>query len=245
MPAQISCDKCPLRKQMGFRPFDERELAFMLKFKTGELVVDPGSTILLESNRSPHLYTILDGWAFRHKSLEDGRRQILNFALPGDMVGLQMAIMDEMQHTVTALSEVTLCVFQRDKMWTVFKDFPALSFSMTWLAAREEQLLDGHLLSMGQRTAVERAAYLILHLYDRCEVAGLAGNNAMPCPFNQTHLSEALGITPVHTSRTLRKLNQRGLIRWTKDSLIIAERDELEHIASYERPNSEDKRPLI
>ncbi len=207
----------------------------MHSFKRGELTVAAGATILLEDSASPHLYTILEGWAFRHKSLADGRRQVLNFALPGDLIGLQVAIMNDMQHTVTALTEARLCVFQRDKVWTVFRDHPELAFSMTWMAAHEEQLLDGHLLSIGQRSAIERAAYLILHLYDRAEAVGYAGNDALQAPFGQGHFAEALGITPVHLNRTLRKLRDRELLQWREDSLVILDRPGLEELAAYER----------
>jgi CRP-like cAMP-binding protein len=240
----IPCEQCPLRERRAFRKLSPQELAFMHRFKRGELVVDPGATILLEENASPHLYTILEGWAYRHKQIEDGRRQVLNFALPGDLVGLQVAVMNDMQHTVTALTRTRLCVFQRDKVWTVFKDHPALGFAMTWIAAREEQLLDGHLLSVGQRNAIERVAYLILHLYERAEAVGYAGNDALQAPFNQAHFADALGITTVHLSRTLRRLRDRKLVSWRDDTLVILNRPELEGIAAYERVEGVD-RPLI
>lgn len=241
---QIQCECCPLRGFPVFREFDAAELAFVSRFKSGELVVEPGSTILLEDNNSPHLYTLLDGWAFRHKQLEDGRRQILNFALPGDLIGLQAAIMSEMQHSVTALTRTTLCVFQRDKVWTLFKEFPSLAFAMTWLAAREEQMLDGHLLSVGQRTALERAAYFILHLYDRAAAIGLARKDALPSPFTKGHFAEAMGITSVHISRTISKLQDSKLIRWNQDTIDILDRDRLAEIAAYEPPAG-DPRPMI
>jgi CRP/FNR family transcriptional regulator, anaerobic regulatory protein len=238
------CARCPLRERRLFRQLGERELAFMERFKTGELVVEPGATILLEANASPHLFTVLEGWAVRHKQLEDGRRQVLNFALPGDLIGLQSAIMNEMQHTVTALTKATLCVFQRDRVWSVFKEFPPLGFAMTWLAAREEQLLDGHLLSIGQRNALERAAYLVLHLYDRASVVGYAGNDALPAPFTRAEFADALGITPVHFSRTFRKLGDRGLAEWGDGTILIRDRRRLEALACYERPD-EEVRPLV
>src|SRR5665213_1976624 len=81
------------------------------------------------------------GCAFRYKTLPDGRRQILNYALPSDLIGLQGAVNDEMQHSVEALTDVTLCVFPREKLWDLYKDYPALAFDITWLAAREEQML--------------------------------------------------------------------------------------------------------
>ena len=65
----------PLRERPAFRALSREELVFMHGFKRGELIVDPGATILLEEAASPHLYTILEGWAFRHKAIEDGRRR--------------------------------------------------------------------------------------------------------------------------------------------------------------------------
>ena len=242
--SQIPCEHCPLRARPAFRELSAAELAFMLRFKRGELVVDAGATILLEESASPHLYTILEGWAFRHKALEDGRRQVLNFALPGDLVGLQIAIMNEMQHTVTALTQTRLCVFQRDKVWTVYQDHPALAFAMTWIASREEQLLDGHLLNVGQRNALERAAYLALHLYDRAAAVGYAGNDALQAPFGQAHFADAIGVTAVHLNRTLRRLRETGLLLWRDDSMVILDRPRLEAVANYER-DAEARRPLI
>jgi CRP-like cAMP-binding protein len=241
---QHNCRTCPLRQRTAFRSPEGKELDFISDFKTGELTVEAGATIVQEENKSPHLYTILEGWAFRHKTLGDGRRQVLNFALPGDLVGLQLAVMKDMQHSVTALTDTTLCVFQRNKVWSIFKDHPNLAFSMTWIAAREEQILDGHIISLGQRTALERLAYLILHLYDRAQDVGYASNQTLDAPFSQSHFSDALGITPVHTSRTLRKLVERGLISWEKDHIRVLDRDALAKLASYEAA-SDEPRPLI
>ncbi|WP_369794694.1 cyclic nucleotide-binding domain-containing protein [Polaromonas sp. JS666] len=49
--------------------------------------------------------------AFRYKTLSDGRRQILNFLLPGDLIGLQQKFSDGPIHGIEAVTDVTLCVF--------------------------------------------------------------------------------------------------------------------------------------
>lgn len=241
---QVRCENCPLRDLPVFRDLSAEEIDFMHRFKRGELVVDAGTTILLEDTTSPHVYTVLEGWAYRHKQIPDGRLQVLNFALPGDLLGLQSAIMNDMQHTVTALTRVRLCVFHRDNIWSVYKDHPALGFSMTWVAAREEQLLDGLLLSVGQRNSLERAAYLALHLYDRAKAVGYAMDDVLPAPFSQAHFADALGITPVHLSRTLRKLRANALMRWQDSEIHLQDRRALERLTSYERTDKE-RRPLI
>jgi len=71
--------------------------------------VNAGASFLRKGTSSEHLFTVR-GWAFRYKMLDDGRRQILNYALPADMVGLQGRLMREMEHSVEALMPLVLCV---------------------------------------------------------------------------------------------------------------------------------------
>ena len=190
------------------------ELKFVARFKKGELAAEPGAMILSEGSHSAQLFTLLSGWAFRYKMLEDGRRQILNYILPGDLVGLQGSVVGKMDHSVEALSPVVLCVFQRNNLDELFRNHPGLAFDVTWLAAREERMLDDNLLSLGQRTALERAAYLLAFIYQRATGAGLARGKKLLIPISQQHVADTLGLSIVHTNKTLRKLVEHKLIRW-------------------------------
>jgi CRP/FNR family transcriptional regulator, anaerobic regulatory protein len=225
------CHRCPLRKISSFRAFTAEELNFMETFKSGELSVDAGATILLDGTNSAHLFTVLTGWAFRFKTLEDGRRQILNFALPGDFMGLQGSIFDKMQHSVEALTPIVLCVFPREKLWALFENHPGLAFDTTWLASREETMLDEHLLSVGQRRAVERMAYLLLHLFRRAQQAGLGQKRKVEFPFTQQHLADALGFSIVHTNKTLKRLRATGTFKWTGTEFEVVDEDRLVELA--------------
>src|SRR5688572_6809553 len=130
---QFPCEHCPLRPLPVFRKFEKSELAFVSRFKKGELAVDKGATILVEGSHNAYLYTVINGWAFRYKLLADGRRQILNFSMPGDMIGLQGSLMGEMQHSIEALSPMLLCVFQRDELPTLYRNHPGLVYDVTWI----------------------------------------------------------------------------------------------------------------
>lgn len=211
---KISCSNCPLRSNSHFREFTPEELAFISRFKTGELTINQGSTLLMEGARSAHLYTILSGWAFRSKALEDGRRQILNYALPGDLIGLQGSLLGEMQHTVEALTPLRVCVFDRNRLGEIWERFGSLAFDVTWMAAREERILDEHLLSIGRRSASERAAYLLAFLQQRIDKLQNLTKVDRVLPLTQAHVADTLGLSLVHTNKTLRKLAQGGLIRW-------------------------------
>lgn len=244
-PAATRCDACPLRKLAAFRAFTVEELAFVQSLKSGERTAAPGTTVLLEGHGSPDLYTVLSGWAFRYKSLPDGRRQIVNFAMPGDFLGLQATVFQEMDHSVEALSDLILCVFPRSKMWSIFEGHPGLAFDLTWIAAREERLLDEQLLSIGRRSAIERIAYVLVHLYNRARVLNLASStHGMQLPVTQQHLADALGLSLVHTNKTLRRLTDNGLIVWKNERFKILEEESLRRIAKYENGDPA-KRPLI
>ncbi len=240
---RVACEQCPLRALPSFRAFEPAELRFVSSFKTGELVAETGTTLLLEGSHSAHLYTVLSGWAFRYKTLPDGRRQILNYSVPGDLVGLQGSVIGDMQHSVEALTPLVLCVFQRNRLDELFRNHPGLGFDMTWLAAQEERMLDDHLLSLGRRTAIERAAYLLAFLHHRAAAVGLGGK-ALHLPISQLHVADTLGLSIVHTNKTLRRLAARELIRWGDRFCEVLDIEGLMQVADWTGP-SERKRPLI
>lgn len=243
-PKQTQCLKCPLRALNVFRDFQPNEVEFVEWFKTGEFVSDEGATLLMEGHSSPHLYTVLSGWAFRYKMLPDGRRQIMNFALPGDFLGLQTSMFNEMQHSVETLTKTILCVFPRDKIWSLYEKFPGLAYDLTWIASRSERMLDEQLLAVGRRSSQERMAFVLLHLYYKAASVGLVNGNKVLFPFTQQHLADALGLSLVHTNKTLKALYARKWIKW-KDSIFeLVDEAALKELACYESDASQ-LRPLI
>lgn len=242
---KVPCEKCPLRGKRVFRDFSPDELQFVMGFKSGELNVEAGTSLLLQGTNSALLYTVLSGWAFRYKSLPDGRRQILNYALPGDFIGLQGSISDEMQHSVEALTDMMLCIFPREKLWGLYSNHPALAYDITWLAAREEQMLDEYLVSIGRRTALERVAYFLLHLFVRAEELGLTKGSSIQFPFTQQHIADTLGMSLVHTNKTLKRLAASKAVRWRNRKFEILDRNKMAEIAGFEAPNPERGRPFI
>jgi CRP-like cAMP-binding protein len=242
--AATPCRKCPLRKYEVFRSFADHELEFIQTFKSGELVLEAGNTIFSEGTNSPHLYTVLSGWTFKYKTLEDGRRQIINFALPGDFIGLQASLLDAITHSVEALTDVVLCVFPREKLWTLFNKHAGLSYDVTWLAAREESILGDYLLSVGQRRAEERIAFVLLQLFERARQVGLVRNNSLALPITQEHLADTIGFSLVHTNKTLKKLRKNGGFRWTGSSFDLLDEEKLVDIVGHTLP-TDRTRPLL
>ena len=243
-PAAVPCAECPLRTRPLFRPFEPEELRFVASFKMGELHVAAGGDILLAGTNSPHLYTILAGCAFRYLILEDGRRQILNFALPGDLLGLQGAVFEQMQHSVEALTDVQLCLFERQGLWRLFREQPGLAFDVTWLAAHEESLVDTNLASVGQQKGIGRVAFLLLHLYSRYEQLGQVSGRRCAVPLTQQHVADATGLSLVHANRILRGLTRQGLIELDGRRLHVPDPERLAAVAAIGEGGSRP-RPLL
>lgn len=238
------CSHCPLRKRQLFIDFTADELAYMEKFKTGELRVDPGTTILMEGSNSPQLFTVLKGQGLRYKTLENGRRQVINFVLPGDFIGLQAGIMGEMQHSVEATARMTLCVFRREELWNLFRAQPARAYDVTWIAATEEHFLGETVATLGQRTAEQRVAWALLTLDRKLRAVGLGRNGTVPLPYRQQDLADALGLSLVHTNKTLGKLRKRQIASWSEGLLSVKDDCALAEIAMVEK-EALPRRPLM
>jgi CRP/FNR family transcriptional regulator len=244
MATMIDCEACPLRTRRMFLPFSPGELAFMRSFKIGEHHVPAGSTVLTQGEKSSVLHTVLDGFGTRSVLLEDGRRQVINFVFPGDFIGLQAGIMGEMRHTIQASSDMRLCVFPRDRLWDLFRDRPDRAYDMTWIAAVEEHFLGETIATLGQRDATEKVAWALARIWQRMDGLGYAADGTVPLPFRQHELADALGLSPVHTSRTVAVLREMGLLVWKRSQLTILEPERLFTLAGLPMER-EEQRPLL
>ncbi|WP_342076971.1 Crp/Fnr family transcriptional regulator [Yoonia sp. SS1-5] len=215
------CENCPLRRRDVFEDMSAEDVRFMQRFKVGELVVDPGTPILMEGSNSPQLFTALHGMGLRYKLLPNGARQVVSLIFPGDFIGLQAGIMGEMGHSVEATTKMTLCVFDRTALWSFFKERPERAFSLTWLAAVEEHFLGEALSTLGQRTALQSVAWALARVFIRGQSLGLETDGQMKFPFKQQDLADALGLSLVHTNKTLGRLRQRQLAHWSDGVLRV------------------------
>jgi CRP-like cAMP-binding protein len=129
-------------------------------------------------------------------------------------------------------------------MWSLFENMPELAFDVTWLGSREESIVDENLTSTGQRTAAERIAALIIQLYKRLNVLGMVVNGAMPFPLTQQHIADTLGLSLVHTNKSLAKLRKLGMFSQTNSTLLLSNPKALESLAQYFEEEVA-KRPLI
>jgi CRP-like cAMP-binding protein len=232
-PRGVPCQQCPLRRRPAFKPKSQPEVDFIQSMKIEHRLVAAGGEIVHHGQADAELFTLFSGWAFRHKTLDDGRRQILNFLLPGDLMGLQASLLDASDHGIEALTDVELCVFSRRKTWRLFEHMPQLAYELAWLGAREESIVDENLTSVGQRSARERVAALVLSLYRRAEHLDLVTDRTFLFPLTRQHIADALGLSLVHTIKTWSHLRGAGLFTIANGTLTLVNPRLTERWANY------------
>jgi len=176
---------------------------------------------------------ICSGWAMSSVALPDGRRQIISFLLPGDIVSASSLLAPLSGQSVEAITEVTYRKFKRDEVKGLLfgrSDLLEKLFSL-WneAKARSDQLA----LDLGRRRADERIARLILRLADKVAKRSLVRTLTFDFPLRQRHIADATGLTPVHVSKVLGELQRAGLIEISSRSLTILNGPELQRVADW------------
>ena len=241
---RVKCAACPLRVKDHFIQMTRDEVLFMQDFKIGELDVEPGTVVLLEGSNSPQLFTVFRGMGLRYKTLENGRRQVLNFVFPGDFLGLQAGLMQEMEHSIEASTKMTLCVFDRKSLWRMFREHPGRAYDLTWIAAAAEHFLGDALATVGQKDAEGRIAWALVKIFGKCQALDLATDTTCPLPFRQQDLADALGLSLVHTNKTLGRFRERQIAVWHAGQLRVPDLERLAEIGMIEDVER-SRRPLM
>lgn len=195
--------------------------------KAGQEIVSEGETV-------DFVFIIESGWAIRFDLLEDGRRQILNFMLPGDCFDMMSLTSAQSDHSVSAATNLTLRRLKASDFLTAIRQEPSLAAAFWWVAVQEEAILREQIIRVGRRSAKERVGHLILELNRR--VAATTGklDNFLYLPVPQSLLADMLGLSVVHISRTLTKLKAEKLIRTTSDGVQILDRERLEEVSNFD-----------
>ena len=218
------CRVCPLLECRGLRPLEPDQTEYMQSYKQGEIAIERGGALVVQGAPRLQLFTVLSGILMRYRLLADGRRQILNFLFPGDLIGLQGAVELASVNGIEALTPARLCTFGLSGFRDLIAAHPSLAYDVIWLAAKEEAALEEHLVALGQRSAKERVAYLAIFLVQRAIDTGMAGpGNRVSLTVTQSQIADMLGLSLVHTNRTIQTLRRANLIHWSLGEIGVAD----------------------
>jgi len=213
---------------------DKQALAQAAAVKVRRLA--PREDLIREGDKPRHVNLILEGWACRYKTLEDGRRQITAFLVPGDMCDMRMFILKEMDHSIAALTPLRLAEIPGDIILELSDNHPRLGRALWWSSLVEEAITREWVTNLGQREAIERLSHLFCELYLRLKGAGVADAPSFELPVTQEQLGDAAGLSTVHVNRTLQEMREQGLIVLKGKVLTILDLDALSTVALF-NPN--------
>jgi CRP-like cAMP-binding protein len=222
-----------LRKLRHFLDFSSEDVAGIVALEEQELAVAPRTEIVSQDSGDQSYFVLLRGWAACSKLLPDGRRQIINFAVPGDFLGLRSFLLPKADHAVVTITEAAVSQFPHQRMLDLIRENPRFGAAVLWALSFEQAIVVEHLVNIGRRSALERTAHLLLELEARLGFVDLAPNGKFELPATQEDLGDALGLTTVHVNRVLRQLRAQGLVATQQRRIEILDRDGLQEVAQF------------
>jgi CRP-like cAMP-binding protein len=195
--------------------------------------IAPRRDLLREGEAPRYVHLILEGWACRYKTLPDGRRQIVAFFVPGDFCDLNVYVLKTMDHSIGAVTRLKVADIGRDDMDQLTINHPRVTQALWWAELVNSSIQREWTLNIGQRTAYERIAHLLVEMFLRLECVGMTRGQSCEFPPTQTDLADATGLTAVHVNRTLQELRRAGLIVLQGRTLTIPDLEALKNAALF------------
>lgn len=179
---------------------------------------------------------ILEGWACRYSELEDGRRQIVELFIPGDILGYNSLPFEYSDHSACAISSIAFAQVSRDEFQSVMERYPRIADAVRWDMSVSAAINREWILSLGRLDATQRMAHLFCELFYRSAQAGLSNGFTFDFPIGQRELADVLGLSTVQVSRKIMRLRSEGLLRWRHRVVDILDLDRLASIGMF-RPD--------
>jgi CRP-like cAMP-binding protein len=195
---------------------------------TRQVSLPPNREIVSAGEVGAGLFIVSDGWAFRYCRIGSDCRQIVDFLLPGEIIGLQAALLGMFEHSVRSLTAVKLTRLEPRLVGTAFETTPELALRFARHLGAEARRVEALMTAMGCRDALGRLAYLALDLYRR---QADADPQHCPFPLRRQHLADALGLTGAHVNRTVNRLRRDGVATIERGRLAIHDLGGLEELA--------------
>jgi CRP/FNR family transcriptional regulator len=199
--------------------------------------------LLIEANTEhPYVYRLLKGWASRTRALADGRDQCILIFLPGDLFAVKSMFVARHPDTVRILSGSVAEKLDQHALHREFCKDPDVANRCMWQVVEEERRLHNWVVGLGQGSAEERLAMLLIDFHGRLAASGAIAREAKkyPMPLTQAQLADHLGITAIHVNRVLRAFRENGIVTVRDGDATILDLPRLSAIAEplldiYER----------
>lgn len=185
---------------------------------------------LVHAGEPPEAYHVLhDGWAFRYLVTPGGERQILWFHLPGE--ALTPPVERPLGYSVEALTDGRVCAIDAGAMLDCLERSHGSLKTLMSIVFSFEQFYSERIAALGKLSALQRVAHLLRHLQARLGQRGQEPGRPFDFPLRNTHVADALGLTPVHVSRVFGELRSRGVVERYQRRIRVLNQRRLDELA--------------
>lgn len=201
-----------------------RELPILHRF------VGRNRQIMRAGEHVSHLKLLCKGWAMRSVQLDAERRQILDFALPGDSVGMHVDGAQVSTCDVIAVTACEVAEFELREVEQVAARRPAFGKGLRHSLTQQLAQANDQVLRLGRMTAYERLCSFLLDIYQRQR---MSGTEMVDFPITQTVVADALGLSVVHVNRQVMQLRREGLVTLNRRQLAVHDVERLAQVCNY------------
>jgi CRP/FNR family transcriptional regulator, anaerobic regulatory protein len=193
----IGCSIC-----IGLPPDARHELARLGRIRSYRA----GDTIIAEAEEIGFVGNVVSGVLRMHKTLQDGRQQIVGLLLPTDMFG---RVFSPSSHVaIEAASDATLCCYHRPSFEGLFARFPEIEHRTLQAISHELDAAQDWMLLLATQTVVERVATFFLILASKT-----GGGTIVEVPISRRDMAAYLGTTVESISRAIHQLARARIVR--------------------------------
>ena len=234
-----------IRKLAAFVALTPQELAVLAALHKRRRSFIAGRDLVDQGRADQAAFILCSGWACSYKLLTDGQRQVLDFLVPGDFVGLNSVLLRISDQSVEPITDIEVAELQVSDLLDAFAQSPRLAMGILWAASCDVALVVEHLVGVGRRNAAERMAHFLLELGARLALVGMGSKSGYACPLSQYILADALGLSAVHVNRILRQLREDGLVTFRDGFVTFDNYKKLKEFAQFDPVYLDQTGPLL
>lgn len=190
--------------------------------------------LIREGDDPGPVFVFLEGWGCRYKIMPEGGRQVLAIMMPGDFCDMHTSVLNEMDHTIATVTPSLVATIPRPRMQQLLDLRPGITRAFWLMQLVDLGVARSWIASIGRRGSTERVAHLMCELYLRAHALRPVRDGQCSLPLSQILLADALGLTPVHVNRVLRRFKAAGIMTLRHGNLVISDIAQLMRIAGFD-----------
>ncbi len=227
-------ESCLIAKLSHYVNLSEKDKSLISMFEQEEADFEPRRRVFETDKSTTRLYVVRRGWVYAWSSLPDGRRQVEDVHLPGDIIGMRDVAFQTATSNLSTLTECTLCPFPKSALDDVFEQSPRITALMFTLALLQTTLFVDRLRAVARMSADERICHFVLQLFHRLRVTNKSMSNTFRFPLTQELMGDCVGLSQVHVNRTFQELTERGWLKRSRNDIELLEPDEMRKACKFE-----------